>query len=159
MTHGAARTPTLKDGQALDRLGDRAERWAKKYAKVDDDAAFRADYDAKFRPEAEKLAAQCTLPARSFGLKEWIIALPLWLIVAGGVFGFSVLIMQPDGPWVWLFAAVAVLVFVGGFGAVYLDTTSEKRAAKRLRDKTEWLLGASRKSANTVLQNRRGTKQ
>lgn len=150
--------PTLKDGQALDRLSDKAERWAKKQPAIEDREAFRAEFDARFRPEAESLADQCTLGARPFGVKEWILAVPLWLILAGGVFLLSWVFMQPEGVWLWVFATVAALIFVLGFGAVYVDTTSERRARKRYDDKVEWLLGISRRTAEDVLNKRSGAK-
>ncbi|MGO1545230.1 MAG: hypothetical protein ACTHXA_12925 [Gulosibacter sp.] len=154
MSNPGAAAPPLKDGEALDRLSDRAERWAKKYAQPNDEDAFRADYDKKFRSEAEDLATKSTQGARPFGLKEWILAVPLWLILAGGAFVLSILLMQPDTLWFWIYAAIAVLIFLAGIGAVYFDTTSEKRAQKRHADKVEWLLNASRRNAMDVLRGR-----
>lgn len=150
--------PPLKDGEAVDRLGDRAERWAKKYPMPKDDASFRTDFDAKFRPEAEKLAVQCTPGARPFGLKEWIIAVPLWLVLGAGVFLLSNLVMQLQGVWVWIFAAVAALIAVIGIGYVYFDTTSEKRAQKRYADKVEWLLNVARRTASDAMRGNTTTK-
>lgn len=148
----ASGAPLLKDGQAVDRLSDRVERWAKKYRKSDGDSTFLEDYDAKFRPEAEQLAAQCTPGARRFGLKEWIIAVPLWVILGAMVFALSLFVMQPEGVWIWVFAAVAVLITLIGIAYVYFDTTNTKRAEKRLADKTEWLLGVGRRTANDVIR-------
>lgn len=152
MSNAGSGVPQLKDGEAVDRLGDRVERWAKKYPKQDDETAFLADFDAKFRPEAEKLAAQCTPGARPFGLKEWIIAVPLWLILGAGVFVVSLLLMEPQGAWLWLFAAVAALIVVIGILYVYVDTTSERRAQKRYADKVEWLLNVSRRTATDTIR-------
>ncbi|MDJ1371853.1 SdpI family protein [Gulosibacter molinativorax] len=152
MTNATNGLPTLKDGQAVDQLSDRAERWAKKYKNQSDEKQFLVDFDAKFRPEAAKLAAQCTVGARPFGLKEWIIAVPLWLILGAIVFFGSVLLMQPTGVWFWVFLVVAVLIAIVGIAYVYYDTTSEKRAAKRLADKVDWLLGVSRKTATDTIR-------
>lgn len=153
MTGAAA--PQLKDGQALDRLSDQAERWGRGYKHIDDETKLRADFDAKFRREAEQLARQCTQPARPFGVKDWILAVLLWLIIAGGVLAASIFLMQPDQLWFWVFVAVAAVIFVLGVALVYRDTVSEPRAEKRLKDKTEWLLGASLRAAESVVRERR----
>ncbi|KAB1642676.1 hypothetical protein [Gulosibacter chungangensis] len=148
----ASGVPLMKDGEAVDRLSDRVERWAKKFQRANDEEGFLEGFEAKFRPEAEELARQCTPPARPFGLKEWIIAVPLWLILGAIVFVLSLLVMQPTGIWLWLFAAVGVLIAIIGIGYVYFDTTSEKRAAKRLADKTEWLLGVARRTGTDLIR-------
>lgn len=153
MTGAAA--PQLKDGQALDRLSEQAERWARGYKHIDDETKLRADFDAKFRHEAGQLAARCTQPARRFGVKDWILAVLLWLIIAAGVLMASIFLMQPDMTWFWIFVAVAIVIFVLGVALVYRDTTSTARAEKRLHDKTEWLLGASLRAAESVVRERR----
>ena len=103
--------PLMKDGQALDRLMDRAERWAASYPKVGDRDAWDADYDAKFRREAEQLAQQSTLPAREFRTKDWILAVLLWLIIAGGVLASGA-------------AAIGAAVARNVIGADHLHTTA-----------------------------------
>lgn len=153
MTGAAA--PMLKDGQALDRLSEQAERWGRSYKHVDDETKLRSDFDAKFRRDAEQLAARCTPPARPFGPKDWLLAVLLWLIIGGGVLAASIFLMQPDMFWFSVFVAVAIAIFVIGIGYVYYDTTNEKRAAKRLHDKTEWLLGASLRAAESAVRERR----
>ncbi|MFD2757200.1 Asp23/Gls24 family envelope stress response protein [Gulosibacter faecalis] len=148
--------PPLKDGQALDKLSALAERWARSYREVDDETKLRADYDARFRRDAEQLAAQCTAPAREFSVRDWILAVLLWLIIAGVVLLGSMLLMPPPtAGWFWGYAGVAVVIFGLGLGLVYRDTTSEPRAEKRLREKTEWLLGASLRAAESVVRERR----
>lgn len=142
----------LKDGEAVDRLGDRVERWARKYKQPENSESFAADFDAKFRREAEQLATQCTPGARKFGLKEWLIAVPLWMFLGAIVFLLSITVMQPEGAWIWVFAAVAVLIMILGIGYVYFDTTSEKRAEKRYADKVEWLLNVTRRTATDTLR-------
>lgn len=151
---GRAGAPILKDGEALDRLLDRTERWAASYAHVGDESRWEADFDAKFRKEAETLAAQSTPRARAFGIVDWLMAVLLWLIIAGVVLGGSVLLMRPDPFGFWLFVAAAVLIFAIGVGYVYYDTTNPKRAERKLADKEAWLLGATKKRAFATLRER-----
>ena len=150
----ASRLPQLKDGEALDRLVDRTERWAASYPHIADPSRWDGDYEAKFRREAEQLATQSTAPAREFGVKDWILAVLLWLIMGGGVLALSILLMQPDQFWFWVFVGTAVGIFVIGVAYVYVDTTSPKRAEQRRRNKIEWLLGAARKPAYATLETR-----
>lgn len=146
--------PALKDGEALDRMLDRTERWAKSYAHPADLDRAATDFDAKFRREAEQLASQSTPRARKFGLADWLMAVMLWLIIAGIVLGGSVLLMQPDMGQFWIFVAAAVVIFVVGLAYVYFDTTSPKRAERKLADKVEWLLGAAKKRSFATLAER-----
>ena len=147
--------PTLKDGEALDRLVDRAERWAKTYRRIDDDESqWEADYEAKFRPEAERLAAECTPRARAFAAVDWIMAVLVWLLVAGIVLGGSILLIRPSATWFWIFVGVAALIAVIGIGYVHYDTTSPARAEAKLEQKTEWLLGAAKRRAFADLRDR-----
>lgn len=151
--------PPLKDGQALDRLIDRTERWAASYPHIAADRSrWQTDYEAKFRREAEQLATQSTAPARAFGPKDWILAVLLWLIISGGVLAMSILLMRPDPLWFWVFVGVAVAIFIIGVGFVYYDTTTPARADKRLAEKEEWLLSAARKPAFAKLEQRAAAK-
>lgn len=146
-------SPTLSSGKALDTLTEQAERWASGYRGYEP-AKFQRDFDAKFEPVAERLAEQSTLGARGLQRKDWIMAVLLWLIIAGGTLALSILLMQPDRLWFWVFVGVAVAIFVIGLGTVYWDTTSEARAAKRLRDQRSWLLQSARRAAERVARGR-----
>ena len=147
--------PTLKDGEAMDRLLDRTERWAKAYSHLDaGEHRWEADFDAKFRREAEQLAAECTPKARSFVVADWIMAVLLWLIIGGIVLGGSILLMRPDPFWFWVFVGVAVAIAAIGIGYVRYDTTSPARAERKLAQKTEWLVGATKRRALADLRER-----
>lgn len=146
-------TPTLSSGKALDKLTEQAERWASGYRGYEPEK-FERDFDAKFGPEADRLAEQSTLAARGFTRKDWLMAVLLWLIIAGGTLTLSILLMQPDVLWFWVFVGVAIAIFVIGLSIVYWDTTSETRAAKRLRDQRTWLLQSARRAAERVVRSR-----
>ena len=147
--------PQLKDGEAMDRLIDRTERWARSYPNLTaDEAKWETDFDAKFRREAEQLAAQSTPKARPFVLVDWIMAVLLWLIIAGIVLGGSILLMRPEPLWFWIFVGVAVAIAVIGIAYVRYDTTSPARAERKLEQKTEWLLGATKRRALADLRDR-----
>lgn len=150
-------TPILKDGAALDRLSDAVERWAKKYPHPEDQDARHTAYREKFLPQAHKLAAQCTPGPRSFTGKDWILAVLLWLIIAGAVLALSVLFMQPAGGWFWFFVAVAVVIFVAGIATVWFETASPARARAKYASKVEWLLGAAERTGNSILNERSGS--
>lgn len=147
--------PELKDGEAADRFAAQVERWARGYRNLDDEAQLRNDYGAKFRPEAERLATACTAPARVFEARDWVLAVLLWAIIAGGVLLGSILLMKPEPLWFWVFVGVAVAIFGIGLALVYRDTTSEKRAQQRLREKTNWLIGLGLRAAEKVVRERR----
>ncbi|WP_068492926.1 hypothetical protein [Pseudoclavibacter helvolus] len=146
----------LKDGEAMDLLTDRAERWAGKYKNLSDPERWRSDYDEHFTAPALQLAKRCTLEARPFGAKDWILAFVLWFLIGGTVFLASNFLMQLEPTWQIVFAIFAALIAVVGIVQSYLETTSEKRAAKRLSAKHEWLLNVSRKAALATLNSRSG---
>ncbi|PPG04265.1 hypothetical protein C5E06_05590 [Pseudoclavibacter sp. RFBI5] len=146
----------LKDGEAMDMLTDRAERWAAKYKNLSDSERWRSDYDEHFDAPALQLAKRCTLEARPFGVKDWILALVLWFLIGGTVFLASNFLMQLEPTWQIVFAVFAVLIAVVGIMQSYLETTSERRAAKRLAGKKDWLLSVSRKAAMATLSSRAG---
>ncbi|WP_371029374.1 hypothetical protein [Pseudoclavibacter sp. JSM 162008] len=146
----------LKDGEAMDLLTDRAEHWAAQYRNLSDPDRWRADYDAHFAAPALQLAKRCTLGARKFGARDWILALVLWFLIGGTVFLASNFLMQLEPTWQIVFAVFAGLIAVVGIVQSYLETTSEKRATKRLAAKNEWLLNVSRKAAMATLNSRSG---
>lgn len=148
--------PTLKDGAALDQLSDSVERWAKKYPHPEDREARHSAYREKFLPQAQRLAAQCTAGPRPFTGKDWILAVLLWLIVAGTVLALSVLMMQPAGGWFWFFVAVAVVIFVAGLVTVKIETSSPARARAKYASKIEWLLAAAERTGTSVMNARTG---
>lgn len=146
----------LKDGEAMDMLTERAERWAAKYKQLSDPERWRSDYDEYFTAPALRLAERCTLAARAFGPKDWILAFVLWFLIGGTVFLASNFLMQLEPTWQIVFAVFAVLIAAVGIVQSYLETTSEKRAVKRLAAKHEWLLNVSRKAALATLSSRAG---
>lgn len=147
--------PKLKDGEALDRLVDRTERWAKGYPHIAaDEDRWTADFESRFRRDAEQLAVDCTPKARTFTVVDWVMAVLVWLIIAGIVLGGSILLMQPGPVWFWMFVGVAVAIAVIGILYVRYDTTSPVRAEAKYQQKVEWLLGASKRRAFAILRER-----
>lgn len=137
-------------------LTDRAERWAGKYKNLSDPERWRSDYDEHFTAPALQLAKRCTLEARPFGAKDLILA--ACALVPHRRHGLPrlELLMRLEPTWQIVFAIFAALIAVVGIVQSYLETTSEKRAAKRLSAKHEWLLNVSRKAALATLNSRSG---
>lgn len=146
--------PTLKDGQALDRLTERTEEWARSYGRIRDESRWADDFDARFAKQADSFAEQCTPAARRFTARDWILAIVLWAMIAMIVFVGAVVLLSLQGTTTLVFLAFAVLVGVVGLWQTYLETTSEARAAKKLEKKREWLYSVSRKAAMSILQQR-----
>lgn len=143
----------LSSGKALDALIASAERWASGYRGYESEK-FERDFVAKFDGEATRLAEQATLGAREFTRKDWILAILLWLIIAGGTLALSILLMQPDRLWFWVFVGVAVAIFAIGVGVVYWDATSPARAEKRRNDMRTWLLQNAQRAAERLVRDR-----
>ncbi|MFD2674774.1 hypothetical protein [Gulosibacter bifidus] len=143
----------MSRGQALDTMIEKAERWANGYRGYEP-AKFERDFVAKFSDEAERLAERSTLGTREFGKKDWLLAVLLWCIIAGGTLTLSILLMQPNQTWFWVFVGVAVAIFAIGLGTVYWDTTNPKRAEKRRKDQRTWLLQTAQRAAERIASRR-----
>lgn len=150
--------PELKDGQALDRLTERVERWATSYKHLDDPARWDTDFQTKFEPDASDLARRATAEARPFAGRDWVLAIALWGVIGGIVWIFSTFVMALDGTWRVVFAIFAALLAAVGIWQSYLEVTSEKRVADKLAKKEQWLLGVTRKVANRILGERAAAK-
>ena len=146
--------PEMKDGQALDRLTEHVESWARSYRHLDDPDRWDGDFAAKFESEANDLARRSTPRARPFAARDWILAIVLWGLIAGTVWVFSYYVMQLDGTWPIVFAVFAVLIAAVGIWQSYLEVTSEKREADKLVKKQQWLLGVTRKVSHRVFAER-----
>ncbi|KAB1656895.1 hypothetical protein F8O01_09635 [Pseudoclavibacter chungangensis] len=152
---GERREQPMKDGQALDRLTENVETWAKSYRHVDDEERWERDFLAKFDSQAADLARRSTASTRSFGARDWILAVVFWSFLAFVVFIGSVLLMQLEGTWRIVFAVFAALIAAVGIWQSYLEATSVKRHADKLEKKREWLLGVTRKVMTRTLVERR----
>lgn len=146
--------PELKDGQALDRLTERVESWARSYRFLDDPDRWDTDFAAKFEREAGDLARRATPEPRPFAARDWLLALVLWGLIAGTVWVFSYYVMQLDGTWPIIFAVFAVMIAAVGIWQSYLEVTSEKRYTEKLAKKEQWLLGVSRKASHRIFAER-----
>lgn len=146
--------PELKDGQALDRLTESVEKWARSYNRLDDAERWDEDFRNRFASSAKTLARKSTPEARPFGVRDWVLAVVLWLAIGAFVFIGSILLMQLDGTWRIVFAVFAGLIALVGIWQSYLEVTSAKRAADKLAKKEEWLLAVSRKSMTRILNER-----
>ena len=149
-----AGVPELKDGEALDRLTKAVEQWAKRYRHADDPERWDADFAERFGTEAKDLARRSTAKARRFTVRDGVLAVIVWGLLAGVVFVFSTFVMQLDAAWQAVFAGFAVLIAAVGIWQSYLEVTSAKRAADKLAKKEQWLLGVTRKSMHRVLAER-----
>lgn len=150
--------PELKDGQALDRLTERAERWARSYRHADDVERRERDFAERFEGEAADLARRSTGAARPFEPRDWVVAIVLWCLIGAVVWLFSVFAMSLDDTWRIVFAIFAALIAAIGVWQSYLEVTSERRAADRLAKKERWLLGVSRKAAERIFAERAATR-
>lgn len=150
--------PELKDGQALDRLTERVEAWARSYSRLSERERWDADFADRFQAPAADLARRTTPAARRFGARDWVLAIAVWVFIAGAVYVFSFYVMQLDGVWPSIFAVFAVLIAAVGVWQSYLEVTSTKREADKLAKKEQWLLGVTRKTAHRILGERAAAK-
>ncbi|WP_066081273.1 hypothetical protein [Pseudoclavibacter albus] len=144
----------LSDGQAFDRMIEQSEKWAKRTSIPKDESSWRSHFTTSNAALLDELTSRSTASARRFTAKDWILGIVLWIIIAMTVFVLSVFLMQLSGTTTIIFGVFAILIAIVGFWQSYQETSSERRAERRMERKRAQLVEIGWKRAERILTDR-----